>query len=48
MGLRVTDQKIVKVVEEVMIELNKEISNALEKKNCKSKSLTIKENNVIY
>ena len=47
-GLRVTDQKIVKVVEEVMIELNKEISNALEKKNCKSKSLTIKENNVIY
>ena len=30
MGLRVTDQKIVKVVEEVMIELNKEIIN-----NCK-------------
>tara|TARA_B100000029_G_scaffold503394_1_gene580212 strand:- start:538 stop:1410 length:873 start_codon:yes stop_codon:yes gene_type:complete len=48
MGLRVTDEKIIKVVENVMIEFNKEIVNALEKKGCKAKSITIKENNVIY
>ena len=48
MGLRVTDEKIIKVVEEVMIEFNKEIVNALEKKGCNAKSITIKENNAIY
>ena len=48
MGLRVTDEKVIKVVEEVMINFNKEIVNAIEKKNCKAKSLTIRENNVIY
>ncbi len=48
MGLRITDQKIIKVVEEVMIEFNKEIVNALEKKMCKAKPVTIRENNVIY
>ena len=48
MGLRVTDEKIIKVVENVMIEFNKEIVNALEKKGCPAKSITIKENNVIY
>jgi len=48
MGLRVTDEKIIKVVEEVMIEFNKEIVSALEKKTCKAKSVTIKENNAIY
>ena len=48
MGLRVTDEKVIKVVEEVMIQFNKEIINALEKKNCKAKSITVKENNVIY
>ena len=48
MGLRVTDGKIIKVVEEVMIKFNKEIVNALEKKNCKAKSITVKENNSIY
>ena len=31
-----------------MIEFNKEIVEALEKKTCKAKSITIKENNVIY
>ena len=35
MGLRVTDEKIIKVVEDVMIEFNKEIVNALEKKCAK-------------
>ena len=48
MGLRVTDDKVIKVVEEVMIKFNKEIVDALEKKNCKSKSITVKENNIIY
>ena len=48
MGLRVTDEKMIKIVEEVMIEFNKEIVSALEKKSCKAKSITIKENNAIY
>jgi len=48
MGLRVTDEKIIKIVENVMIEFNKEIVDALEKKMCKAKSVTVKENNVIY
>ena len=48
MGLRVTDEKVIKVVEEVMIEFNKEIVAALEIKNCKAKSITIRENSSIY
>ena len=48
MGLRVTDEKVIKVVEEVMIEFNKEIVAALEKKGCQSRSVTIKENSSIY
>ena len=48
MGLRVTSKKVIKIVEDVMIEFNKEIVNALEKKMCKAKSVTIKENNAIY
>ena len=48
MGLRVTDEKVMKIVEDVMIEFNKEIVNALEKKMCKAKSVTVKENNAIY
>lgn len=48
MGLRVTDERMIKIVKEVMIEFNKEIIKALEKKSCKAKSITIKENNIIY
>tara|TARA_B100001179_G_scaffold95174_1_gene67651 strand:- start:191 stop:1063 length:873 start_codon:yes stop_codon:yes gene_type:complete len=48
MGLRVTDKKMIKIVEEVMTEFNQEIVNALEKKSCKAKSITIKKNNIIY
>jgi len=48
MGLRVTDEKIIKVVEDVMTKFNKEIAIALEKKICKVKSITIKENIAIY
>ena len=43
MGLRVTDEKMIKVVESVMEKFNKEIVNALEKKACKAKSITIKK-----
>ena len=48
MGLRVTDKKVIKIVEDIMIKFNKEIVEALRKKGCSAKSLTIKENNVIY
>ena len=48
MGLRVTDEKVIKIVEDVMIEFNKEIVDSLEKKSCKAKSITVKENNAIY
>ena len=47
MGLRITDEKMIKIVEDVMVEFNKKIIKALEKKSCKAKSITIKENNVI-
>ena len=48
MGLRVTDKKMIKVVEDVMLEFNKKIIKILEKKSCKPKPITIKENNIIY
>ena len=48
MGLRVTDEKMIKIVEDVMIEFNKEIVKTLEKESCKAKSITIRENNAIY
>ena len=48
MGLRVTDEKMIKIVEDVMIDFNKEIVESLEKKFCRAKSITIRKNNVIY
>ena len=48
MGLRVTDEKMINIVENVMTEFNKEIVDALSKKSCKAKSITIKKNNIIY
>jgi acetylglutamate kinase len=48
MGLRVTDEKMIKIVENVMIEFNKEIVSALKKKSCKAKSITVRESNIIY
>jgi|TARA_B110000438_G_scaffold186983_1_gene178649 acetylglutamate kinase len=47
MGLRVTDEKVIKVVETIMIDFNKEIVEALIKKGCQSKSIHVQENNVI-
>jgi acetylglutamate kinase len=48
MGLRVTDEKMINIVESVMTEFNKVIVNSLENKSCKAKSITIKNNNIIY
>ena len=46
-GLRVTDDKIINIVEDVLIELNKEIVNALKNQSCKARQITTKEHNVI-
>ena len=46
-GLRVTDKSTINIVENVLIEFNKEIVEAIEKLNCKAKKITTKENNII-
>ena len=46
-GLRVTDKETIKIVEEVLIDFNKEIINALDKQNCESQSINSKENNIL-
>jgi len=46
-GLRVTDKDTIDIVENVLIEFNKEIVEALNKLACKAKRITSKENNII-
>ena len=46
-GLRVTEKKIIDVVEKVLIEFNKEIIEALKEKSCNSQTINSKENNII-
>ncbi|WP_440697946.1 acetylglutamate kinase [Candidatus Pelagibacter sp. HIMB1709] len=46
-GLRVTDKETIEVVEEVLIDFNKEIINALDQQNCESQSINSKENNIL-
>ena len=46
-GLRVTDEKIINIVETVLIDFNNDIVNSLEKKNCEADSLNTKKNNII-
>jgi acetylglutamate kinase len=46
-GLRVTNKSIINIVENVLIEFNKEISNALKDKSCKTRGITSKEYNII-
>jgi len=46
-GLRVTEKETIKIVEDVLIEFNKEIVASLDKQNCKSQSINSKENNII-
>ena len=45
-GLRVTKKEIIKVVEQVLIEFNNEIVNALKKQKCNSQTISSKENNI--
>ena len=46
-GLRVTDKSIINIVENVLINFNKEIVTALNNKSCKACSITTQEYNVI-
>jgi acetylglutamate kinase len=46
-GLRVTDKDTINIVEDVLIEFNKEIVKALSKMSCKARRITTKENNII-
>ena len=46
-GLRVTDVKTINIVEDVLIEFNKEIVNALKYQSCEAKKITSKEHNII-
>ena len=46
-GLRVTDEKIINIVEKVLIEFNEDIVSSLSDLNAKAISLNTKENNVI-
>lgn len=46
-GLRVTDKDTISIVEDVLIEFNKEIVEALNELDCKAKRITTKENNII-
>jgi len=46
-GLRVTDKDTINIVEDVLIEFNKEIVKALNELACKAKRITSKENSII-
>ena len=46
-GLRITDNNTIKIVEDVLIEFNKEIVNDLKNKSCDARSITTKEYNII-
>ena len=47
-GLRVTDQKIINIVENVLIDFNNDIVKSLEEKGTKGVSINTKDNNVIH
>ena len=46
-GLRITDSKTIKIVEEALTEINSEIIKKLILNKCKAQSITTKENNII-
>ena len=46
-GLRVTDEKVINIVEDVLIDFNIDIVNSLKKKGTEAISINTKENNVI-
>ena len=47
-GLRVTDNKVINIVEDVLVEFNKEIVNALKNQACGARQITTKKYNVIW
>ena len=47
-GLRVTDKKSINIVEEVLNNFNKEITDALKKNDCDSQGITNKQNNILF
>ena len=47
-GLRVTDKKIINIVENVLIDFNNDIVKSLEEKGTKGVSINTKNNNVIH
>ena len=46
-GLRVTDEKVINIVEDVLIDFNNDIVDSLKKKDIQAISMNTKENNVI-
>ena len=46
-GLRVTDEKIINIVENVLIDFNHDIRNSLNERGSKAVSINTKENNII-
>ena len=46
-GLRITDSKTIKIVEEALTEINSEIIEKLKFRNCKAQPITTKKNNTI-
>ena len=46
-GLRVTDKKVINIVEDVLIDFNKDIVNSLKKKGSQAISINTKINNII-
>ena len=46
-GLRVTDKNTIDIVEDVLIQFNKEIVDALKNQSCKTRRITSKEHNII-
>ena len=46
-GLRVTDDKMINIVEDVLVEFNKEIVNALKNQSCESRGITTRKYNII-
>ena len=46
-GLRVTDKKIINIVEDVLIDFNEDIVNSLSEKDSKAVSINTRKNNVI-
>ena len=47
-GLRITDEKSINIVEEVLNKFNKEITDALKNNDCNSQGITNKQKNILF